>query len=124
LDGAKDKPEGVNRVKQMLPQYLQDIQYDDQTETKRGASVVTGKAKGKKTGVDVVFAVGVMDDGAGGVVGAAFVVDSGIEEHYKPSFAEQTYRFPLIDGPYLYPAACLSPLPRNESDRFRELGRN
>jgi hypothetical protein len=83
LDGAKDKPEGVNRVKQMLPQYLQDIQYDDQTETKRGAIVVTGKAKGKKTGVDVVFAVGVMDDGAGDVVGAAFVVDAGIEEHYK-----------------------------------------
>jgi hypothetical protein len=83
LDGAKDKPEGVNRVKQMLPQYLQDIQYDDQTETKRGATVVTGKAKGKKSGVDVVFAVGVMDDGAGDVVGAAFVVDAGIEEHYK-----------------------------------------
>jgi hypothetical protein len=83
LEGAKDKPEGINRVKQMLPQYLQDIKYDDQTETKRGATVLTGKAKGKKTGVDVVFAVGVMDDGAGDVVGTAFVVDAGIEEHYK-----------------------------------------
>ena len=83
LDGAKDKPEGVNRVKQMLPQYLQDIQYDDQTETKRGATAVTGTAKGKKTGVDVVFAVGVMEVGAGDVAGAAFVVDSRIEDYYK-----------------------------------------
>ena len=83
LDGAKDKPEGINRVKQILPQYLQDIKYDDQTETKRGASVVTGTAKGKKTGVDVVFAVGVMEVGAGDVAGAAFVVDSRIEDYYK-----------------------------------------
>ena len=94
LDGAKDKPEGVNRVKQMLPQYLQDIQYDDQTETKRGATVVTGKAKGKKSGVDVVFAVGVMDDGAGDIIGAAFVVDAGIEDHYKETIRQicQTIR--------------------------------
>jgi hypothetical protein len=83
LDGAKDKPEGINRVKQILPQYLQDIKYDDQTETKRGASVVTGTAKGKKSGVDVVFAVGVMDVGAGDVVGSGFVVDSRIEDYYK-----------------------------------------
>jgi hypothetical protein len=83
LDGAKDKPAGVNRVKGMLPQYLQDIKFDDQTETKRGATVVTGTAKGKKTGVDVVFAVGVMDGGSGDIVGAAFVVDAGIEDHYK-----------------------------------------
>jgi hypothetical protein len=94
LDGAKDKPEGVNRVKGMLPQYLQDIKYDDQTETKRGATVLTGTAKGKKTGVDVVFAVGVMDAGAGEIVGAAFVVDAGIEEHYKETVRQicQTIR--------------------------------
>jgi hypothetical protein len=94
LDGAKDRPEGVNRVKGMLPQYLKDIKFDDQTETKRGASVVTGTAKGKKTGVDVVFAVGVLDDGAGDVVGAAFVVDAGIEEHYKETIRQicQTIR--------------------------------
>jgi hypothetical protein len=45
--------------------------------------MLTGTAKGKKTGVNVVFAVGVMDDGAGDIVGAAFVVDSAIEDHYK-----------------------------------------
>jgi hypothetical protein len=94
LEGAKDKPEGVNRVKQLLPQYVRDINYDDQTETKRGAAVLTGKAKGNKTGVDVVFAVGVMDDGAGDIVGAAFVVDAGIEEHYKETIRQicQTIR--------------------------------
>ena len=84
LEKATDKQQGINRVKQMLPQYLQDIKYDDKlTETKRGALVMTGTAKGKKTGVDVVFAVGVMDAGAGEIVGAAFVVDANIEDHYK-----------------------------------------
>jgi hypothetical protein len=83
LEGAKDKPAGIQAVKQALPQYLQDIKFDDQTETQRGATVVTGTAKGKKTGVDVVFAVGVMDAGAGQMFGAAFVVDAGIEDHYK-----------------------------------------
>jgi hypothetical protein len=94
LNGAKDKPEGIDRVKQMLPQYLQDIKYDDQTETKRGATVLTGTAKGKKTGVNVVFAVGVMDDGAGDIVGTAFVVDSAIEDHYKETIRQicQTIR--------------------------------
>ena len=83
LEGATDKPGGIRRVKELLPQYLQDIKYDDQTETQRGNLVVTGTAKGKKSGVDVVFAVGVMDAGAGQIVGAAFVVDSNIEDHYK-----------------------------------------
>jgi hypothetical protein len=94
LDGAKDKSEGAKRVEHMLPQYLQDIKFDDQTETKRGATVVTGTAKGKKTGVDVVFAVGVMDDGTGDIVGAAFVVDASIEEHYKETIRQicQTIR--------------------------------
>jgi hypothetical protein len=94
LDGAKDKPQGVNRVKGMLPHYLQDIKYDDPTETQHGATVLTGTAKGKKTGVDVVFAVGVMDDGSGDIVGTAFVVDAGIEEHYKETVRQicQTIR--------------------------------
>jgi hypothetical protein len=83
LEGVADKQAGIAKVKQGLEQYLQDIKFDDQTETKRGASVVSGTAKGKRTGVDVVFAIGVMDDGAGDVVGAAFVVDSRIEDYYK-----------------------------------------
>ena len=94
LEGAADKQAGINKVKQGLLQYLQDIKYDDQTETKRGALVVTGTAKGKKSGVDVVFAVGVMDAGAGQVAGAAFIVDSRIEDYYKETIRQicQTVR--------------------------------
>ena len=45
--------------------------------------VITGTGKGKKAGVDVVFAAGLFDAGKGQLVGAAFVVDSKIEDHYK-----------------------------------------
>ena len=45
--------------------------------------VITGTGKGKKAGVDVVFAAGFFDAGKGQLVGAAFVVDSKIEDHYK-----------------------------------------
>ena len=94
LEGAADKQAGINKVKQGLLRYLQDIKYDDQTETKRGALVVTGTAKGKKSGVDVVFAVGVMDAGAGQIVGAAFIVDSKIEDYYQATIRQicQTVR--------------------------------
>lgn len=94
LDGVADKQAGINKVKQGLLRYLQDIKYDDQTETKRGALVVTGTAKGKKAGVDVVFAVGVMDAGSGQIVGAAFIIDSRIEDYYKETIRQicQTVR--------------------------------
>jgi hypothetical protein len=45
--------------------------------------VITGEGRGKKAGVDVVFAAGLFDAGQGQLVGAAFVVDSKIEDHYK-----------------------------------------
>ena len=94
LEGAADKQAGVDRVKQGLVRYLQDIKYDDQIETKRGALVVTGTAKAKKAGVDVVFAAGVMDAGGGQIVGAAFIVDSRIEDYYKAAIRQicQTIR--------------------------------
>ncbi|WP_406696171.1 hypothetical protein V5E97_34800 [Singulisphaera sp. Ch08] len=94
LDGVADKPAGIDKVKQGLLRYLQDIKYDDQTETKRGALVVTGTGKGKKSGVDVVFAVGVMDAGPGQIVGAAFILDSRIEDYYKETIRQicQTVR--------------------------------
>ena len=50
--------------------------------------MVTGTGKGKKAGVDVVFAVGVMDAGAGQIVGAAFLVDSRIEDYYKETIRQ------------------------------------
>ncbi len=88
LEGTADKQEGIKRVKQGLLQYLQDIKYDDLTETKRGALVITGTAKGKKAGVDVVFAAGVLDAGAGQIAGFAFVVDSRIEDYYKETIRQ------------------------------------
>jgi hypothetical protein len=94
LEGAADKRAGIARVKQGLGHYLQDITFDDLTETKRGALVLTGTGKGRKSGVDVVFAAGVFDTGAGQVAGAAFVVDARIEEYYKETVRQtcQTIR--------------------------------
>ena len=94
LEGAADNQAGIAKVKQGLEKYLQDIKYDNLTKTKRGALVLTGTGKGKKSGVAVVFAAGVFDTGAGQLAGAAFVVDSRIEEHYKETVRQicQTIR--------------------------------
>lgn len=83
LDGVADKQAAVEKVKSGLAKYLNDIKYDEPSETKGGAVVVTGTGKGKKAGVDVVFAAGLFDAAKGQLVGAAFVVDSKIEDHYK-----------------------------------------
>jgi hypothetical protein len=87
LEGAADKQAGINKVKQGLLRHLQDIKYDDQTETKRGATVVTGTAKGKKAGVDVGFAVGVMDAGAGKSSGP-HSCRFKIEDYYKETIRQ------------------------------------
>ncbi len=94
LEGAADNQAGIAKVKQGLEKYLQDIKYDNLTKTKRGALVLTGTGKGKKSGVAVVFAAGVFDTGAGQLAGAAFVVDARIEEHYKETVRQicQTIR--------------------------------
>jgi hypothetical protein len=83
LKEVADKEAAVKRVKEGLDNYLKDIKYDEPSETKGGAMVVTGTGKGKKAGVDVVFAAGLFDAGNKQLVGAAFVVDSKIEDHYK-----------------------------------------
>ena len=83
LEGVADKQAGTKKVKEGLEQYLKDVEYDEPSETKGGATVITGKGKAKKAGVDVVFAAALFDAGKGQLVGAAFVVDSRIEDHYK-----------------------------------------
>jgi hypothetical protein len=83
LEGVADKKAGITKVKKGLENHLKDVKYDDPIETKGGAMVITGTGKGKKAGVDVVFASGIFDAGKGQLVGAAFVVDSKIEDHYK-----------------------------------------
>jgi hypothetical protein len=83
LEGVADKQGGIKKVKEGLENHLTDVKYDEPSETKGGAVVITGTGKGKKAGVDVVFAAGLFDAGSGQLVGAAFVVDSKIEDHYK-----------------------------------------
>jgi len=83
LQGVADKQAGIKKVKEGLESYLNDIKYDEPSETKGGAAVVTGTGKAKKAGVDVVFAAGLFDAGQGQLVGAAFVVDSKIDDYYK-----------------------------------------
>jgi hypothetical protein len=79
----KDKQAGIAQIKEQLDKNLKDIDYDDQTETSRGATLITGTGKSKKSGNEVVFVAGVFESGAGPLAGAAFVVDKGVEDHYK-----------------------------------------
>jgi uncharacterized protein YcfJ len=83
LDGVSDKQVGITKIKEGLENHLKDVKYDEPTETKGGAVVITGTGKGKKADVDVVFAAGIFDAGKGQLVGTAFVVDSKIEDYYK-----------------------------------------
>ena len=64
LKGVDDKQAGIKKVKDGLAKnYLKDVKFDEPSETKGGAMVITGTGKGKKSGVDVVFAAGVFDAG-------------------------------------------------------------
>ena len=83
LGAIADKEAAIKKVKAGIENRLTDVKYDEPSETKRGGVVITGTGKGKKAGVDVVFAAGLFDAGKGQLVGAAFVVDSKIENHYK-----------------------------------------
>jgi len=82
IDEATDKQAGIKKVKEGLENHLTNVKYDEPSETKGGAVVITGTGKGKKAGVDVVFAAGLFDAGKGQLVGSAFVADSKIEKHY------------------------------------------
>ncbi|MFL5245960.1 MAG: hypothetical protein ACJ8FY_28145 [Gemmataceae bacterium] len=83
LEKVADKEGGIKMVKEGLENYLKDVKYDDPSETKGGAVIITGAGKGKKAGVDVVFAVGIFDAGKGQLAGAAFVVDAKMDDYYK-----------------------------------------
>jgi hypothetical protein len=83
LEGVADKKIAGKKVRAGLENYLKEIMFDDPTETKGGTLVITGSGKAKKAGVDVVFAAAVFDAGKGQLVGAAFVVDAKVDEHYK-----------------------------------------
>ena len=80
-------PKGLGTVTDPLAQTPRDAPGDSQCS-------VSSAGKGKKSGVAVVFAVGILDAGAGQLAGAAFVVDARIEEHYKETVRQicQTIR--------------------------------
>jgi uncharacterized protein YcfJ len=94
LADARDNQAGIDKIKKGLEKSLQEIKYDEATKKESGALIVTGTGKGKKSGIGVVFAVGVIDSGAGQRVGAAFIVDQDLEEQYKETVREicQTVR--------------------------------
>ena len=73
----------MTKVKQQIEKSLQNVQYDEPSETKGDSLIVTGTAKAKKAGEDVVFASGVFDAGAGELAAIAFVADKDLEDHYK-----------------------------------------
>ena len=81
--GAVDRQDAIQKVKTGLGKYLKDIKFDKEAASKGGTLMMTGTGKGKKSGVDVVFATAVFEAAKGELVGAAFVVDSKIEDHYK-----------------------------------------
>ena len=81
--GGGDKNAAIKKVKGGLEKVLKDIKFDKQAQTKGGALVITGTGKGKKSGVDVVFAAAIFEAAKSQLVGAAFVVDAKIEKHYK-----------------------------------------
>jgi len=83
LKGAADKKAGIKKIQAGLETYLQDIKYDDPTETKGGALLITGTGKGKAANCDVVFAAGIFEASKDQLAGAVFVVDSKLEDHYK-----------------------------------------
>jgi hypothetical protein len=83
MAGINDKQAGIKKIKEGLEKYLTDLKFDELTKTQGGALVLTGTGKAKKAGVAVDFAAGVFDAGPGQLAGAAFVVDSRIEDHYK-----------------------------------------
>jgi hypothetical protein len=83
LDGVSDKKSGIKKLKEGLEKHLDGVKYDEQAETKHGTLLITGTGKGKKKGVEVVFAAGVFDVTKGHHGAAVFVVDTKIEDHYK-----------------------------------------
>jgi uncharacterized protein YcfJ len=82
LPNAADKKAGIEKVRGELSKYLQGIQFDELTQTERGALILTGTGKGKK-GTEVVFAAGVWDASPQQRAGAVFLVDKNLEDHYK-----------------------------------------
>lgn len=83
IKSTSDKAAALKKVEDGLQNYMTNIKFDEATEKKETASVVTGTAKGKKSGSELVFAAGVLDAGDGQLVAAGFAADAKLEDHYK-----------------------------------------
>lgn len=83
INSTSDKDAALKKVESGLQQYLNDIQLDEQKQTKGDAVAITGHGKGKKSGNDINFAAGVFDAGNGQLVAAGFAVDAKLDDHYK-----------------------------------------
>ena len=88
LSDVKDKLAGIEKIRNGLSKNLQDVKFDKLFESKRGAFVVTGTGKGKKQGIDVVFAGGVFETGEDELGGLIFIVDASIADHYKEAIRQ------------------------------------
>ncbi len=83
LDDIEDKKSGTAKIRQGLEDYLEEIKYDELSETESGSLVLSGTGKGKKSGVDVVFTSAVFESGPGRFAGIVFIVDADIEKYYE-----------------------------------------
>lgn len=83
IKSTTDMKAALKKVEDGLQNYMTEIKLDKQTEGKNGSVVVTGNARGKKTGADLNFAVGVFDAGNDQLVAAGFAVDAKLDDHYK-----------------------------------------
>ncbi len=82
LAGITDKQAGIKKVKEGLENHLTDVKYDEPSKTKDGAVVITGTGKPRRP-ASTSFSRRVSSMPARTARGAAFVVDSKIEDHYK-----------------------------------------
>ena len=74
---------GVTAVKEGLEDYLEEIKYDELTETESDSLVLSGTGKGKESGVDLVFTSAVFESGPERFAGIVFIVDADIEKYYE-----------------------------------------
>jgi hypothetical protein len=83
IDGAKDKEAGLKSIRGQIEKYLDGAEFDELTKTERGALLITGSGKVRKSGIPVVFAIGVFKANPDQLAAAAFVADKNIEDQYK-----------------------------------------
>ena len=83
LNDAKDLDDGVEKLKARIEEYVDSAEFEETAQTEKGALIVIGKGKSKKSGVELVVAAGVFESGEDQVSGICYVLDKDVEELYK-----------------------------------------